>query len=127
MSSATQLEMIVMGAYAATKTAYGAHPRPVCELLGMESDTIKSIVRSLSRKNLISYRAPEAPVQEKQEVSKRTRSTSGFTNADYVRNRIAKAKELGEDEEVVVNYAIKELNMTRSLAKVYVKNNWSRV
>jgi predicted SprT family Zn-dependent metalloprotease len=47
------------------------------------------------------------------------------TKADAVRELIRAARLLRWDMDAVVNQAVYKLGMTKSLAKVYVKNNWA--
>jgi hypothetical protein len=54
---------------------------------------------------------------------------AGVSKADAIRAQIAvvKAAQGSEAFEVVVAWAVNELGMTRTLARTYVKNNWSKV
>ena len=49
------------------------------------------------------------------------------TKASQVRARIAVAKQTGELPDVVVGWAVDTLGMDKGLARVYVRNNWSKV
>lgn len=51
----------------------------------------------------------------------------GGTKADRVRGRIRQAKTNNEAPDVVVQWAVLNLGMTRALASTYVKNNWNKV
>lgn len=57
----------------------------------------------------------------------RVASPNGMRKSDQVRYRIAIAKQNNEEHSVVVDWAIANLGMARSLAKTYVNNNWDRV
>ncbi len=49
------------------------------------------------------------------------------TKASQVRARIAIAKQTSELPDVVVGWAVETLGMDKNLARVYVRNNWSKV
>lgn len=49
------------------------------------------------------------------------------TNAERVRERIAQAKRNGENEHVVIQWAVMTLGQSRGLARSYVMNNWPKV
>ena len=123
---ATQLEQIILDAYAATGTKFYQSAIPVAEHLGMEATTVRSIVRSLSKKKLIDYQFVDFEQPVVTRVVKPA-STTGTSNADRVRARILQAKQNNEAPEAVIGFAVIELGMAPALAKVYTKNNWDRV
>mgnify|MGYP000388481825 CR=1 FL=1 len=47
------------------------------------------------------------------------------SNASLIRQKIAEAKEQGQDKNFVVDWAVETLGQTRPVAKSYVKNIWS--
>lgn len=49
-----------------------------------------------------------------------------MSKANQVRARILEAKEAGEDQAVVVAWAIENLGMSKGLANTYVKENWDK-
>ena len=61
------------------------------------------------------------------EVQRPVLPVAGGSNADKVRARIMQAKQAGEGEEAVIQWAIAVLGQSRSLARSYVKNNWNKV
>jgi predicted SprT family Zn-dependent metalloprotease len=76
--------------------------------------------------------APTAPIvfsTKQVPPAVRTVAPAGVSKADAIRAQIAvvKAAQGSEAFEVVVAWAVNELGMTRTLARTYVKNNWSKV
>lgn len=57
----------------------------------------------------------------------RVAAPNGMRKSDQVRYQIAIAKENNADQSQVIDWAIANLGMARSLAKTYVTNNWDRV
>lgn len=57
----------------------------------------------------------------------RIASSNGMRKSDQVRYRIAIAKQNNEGQDQVIDWAIANLDMARSLAKTYVNNNWNKV
>lgn len=47
------------------------------------------------------------------------------SNASLIRQKIAEAKEAGQDKNFVVDWAVVTLGQTRPVAKSYVKNIWA--
>lgn len=47
------------------------------------------------------------------------------SNASLIRQKIAEAKEAGQDKNFVVDWAVTTLGQTRPVAKSYVKNIWA--
>lgn len=73
---------------------------------------------------------PTAPANTATTVDKTVKksvSTGKGTKADKVRVMIRHAKINGADQQVVIAQVVAELDMTKALAKSYVKNNWDRV
>lgn len=75
---------------------------------------------------------PAAPVQREPKVAAPVvrapvNADGGVPKSELVRRRITLAKARGEDETVVMQWAVDNLGMTRALAKTYTINNWSRV
>ena len=66
----------------------------------------------------------ETEVDTDTETVKPKQAKKASTKSSIVRERIAQAKDAGEEKTVVVEYAITELNMSKALARAYVKNNW---
>lgn len=122
----TQLEQIIIDAYRETGTKYHQSAIPVAEHLAMEATTVRSIVRTLSKKKLIDYQYVEFDQPVAASVTK-ILPTTGTSNADRVRARIIQAKQNNEAPEAVIGFAVIELGMAPSLAKVYTKNNWDKV
>ena len=54
-------------------------------------------------------------------------STTGTSKSSQVRARIVAAKSNDETQDVVIEWVITELGMSKALAKTYVKGNWDRV
>ena len=52
---------------------------------------------------------------------------STSSKADQVRAKIRECRSVGQDQEVVVQWAQLVLQMNRTLARVYVRNNWNKV
>jgi len=48
-----------------------------------------------------------------------------ISNASRIRQKIAEAKEAGQDKNFVVDWAVATLGQTKPVAKSYVKNIWS--
>jgi len=48
-----------------------------------------------------------------------------ISNASRIRQKIAEAKEAGQDKNFVIDWAVVTLGQTRPVAKSYVKNIWS--
>lgn len=65
-------------------------------------------------------------VQTKQQTTAKA-STKAKTKADVVRELIAAAKANNTAAADVVAQVVAQLNFTRALANVYVKNNWDKV
>ena len=57
----------------------------------------------------------------------RVASPNGMRKSDQVRYQIAIAKQNNESHDQVIDWAIANLGMARSLAKTYVNNNWNKV
>lgn len=57
----------------------------------------------------------------------RVASPNGMRKSDQVRYQIAIAKQNNEGHDQVIDWAIANLGMARSLAKTYVNNNWNKV
>ena len=57
----------------------------------------------------------------------RVASPNGMRKSDQVRYQIAIAKQNNEGYDQVIDWAIANLGMARSLAKTYVNNNWNKV
>lgn len=57
----------------------------------------------------------------------RIAASNGMRKSDQVRYRISIAKQNNEEQDQVIDWAIANLGMARSLAKTYVNNNWNKV
>ena len=57
----------------------------------------------------------------------RVASPNGMRKSDQVRYQIAIAKQNNQGHDQVIDWAIANLGMARSLAKTYVNNNWNKV
>ena len=57
----------------------------------------------------------------------RVASPNGMRKSDQVRYRISIAKQNNQGQDQVIDWAITNLGMARSLAKTYVTNNWNKV
>ena len=57
----------------------------------------------------------------------RVASPNGMRKSDQVRYQIAIAKQNNQSHDQVIDWAIANLGMARSLAKTYVNNNWNKV
>ena len=57
----------------------------------------------------------------------RIAASNGMRKSDQVRYRISIAKQNNESHDQVIDWAIANLGMARSLAKTYVNNNWNKV
>ena len=69
-------------------------------------------------------------VKEKTVTIKRVErvvASNGMRKSDQVRYRISIAKQNNEEQDQVIDWAIANLGMARSLAKTYVNNNWNKV
>ena len=67
-----------------------------------------------------------APVQHTTRIAN-PQMGNGRPKSEQVREQIRRAKLQGADAEVVILWSVHHLNMTRSLARVYVTGNWNKV
>lgn len=72
---------------------------------------------------------PAMPAQAKPAaaVARAANSDKPASNAQRFRDRIAQAKQHGEDPSVVIQFGIEVLGQSRALASTYLKNNWNKV
>jgi len=65
-------------------------------------------------------------VKSEKKVSVKVVNRDGkISNASRIRQKIAEAKEAGQDKNFVVDWAVATLGQTKPVAKSYVKNIWS--
>lgn len=71
--------------------------------------------------------AVEVPVATQRKVAKRKPVIAGASKADQVRALIRNAKANGSNQDAVVVVVVATLDMNKTLAKSYVRNNWDKV
>lgn len=77
---------------------------------------------------------PDPKIEDERVIDKPTTASVKFmqtgkmpSKADLIREQIGLAKANGIGAEIVVMWAVAELNMKKPLAKAYVKENWAKV